>query len=88
MEVGYILRHPADQAKPEPPEMVLLDVNTPWASVPELGSLGGVLDQDTTNMAAVQQGLNATFKPGVTLANSQESRIRHWHQTLDAYLKR
>ncbi len=88
MEVGYILRHPEDQPKPEPPEMVFLDVNTPWASVPELGSLGGVLDQDTTNMTAVQQGLNATFKPGVTLANSQESRIRHWHQTLDAYLKR
>ncbi len=88
MEVGYILRHQADQPKPEPAEMVLLDVDTPWASVPELGGLGGVLDQDTTNMAAVQEGLNATFKLGVTLANSQESRIRHWHQTLDIYLTR
>ena len=45
-----------------------------------------MLDQDKTNMAAVQEGLNATYKPGVTLANYQENRIRHFHQTLVTYL--
>jgi hypothetical protein len=86
MEVGFIMRHPKDQPKPEPFEMIFLDEETPWESVEELGNLGFVLDQDTTNMAAVQEGLNATFKPGVTLAHYQENRIRHFHRTLDTYL--
>lgn len=86
MEVGFIMRHPADRPKPAPAPYIELDLNQPWASVPALGSLGGVLDQDTTNMAEIQKGLNATFKPGVTLSRYQESRIRHFHQTLDRYV--
>jgi hypothetical protein len=61
-------------------------MDQPWSSVPELGSLGGVLDQDTMNMAAIQEGLNATFRPQVQLARYQESRIRHTHRTLDLYI--
>jgi phenylpropionate dioxygenase-like ring-hydroxylating dioxygenase large terminal subunit len=85
MEVGYIMRHRADEPKPAPAELIELDLNTPWATVEALGSLGGVLDQDTLNMAAVQEGLNATFASEVLLARYQESRIRHIHQTLDRY---
>jgi hypothetical protein len=54
--------------------------------VAELGDLGGVLDQDTTNMAAVQEGLNATFAPTLVLSRYQENRIRGFHRTLDDYL--
>jgi hypothetical protein len=51
-----------------------------------LGSAGFVADQDTENLRRVQKGLRATHKRGVTLANYQESRIRHFHNTLDSYV--
>ncbi|MDA0338624.1 MAG: aromatic ring-hydroxylating dioxygenase subunit alpha [Proteobacteria bacterium] len=86
MEVGWISRHPAGQPKPEAAEYIHLDLDGRWEDVEALGSLGFVLDQDTTNMAAIQEGLNATFKSDVTLASYQESRIRHTHRTLDTYL--
>ena len=35
---------------------------------------------------AIQEGLNATWRPEVQLASYQESRIRHVHRTLDKYL--
>ena len=86
MEVGYVMRHRPDQPKPAPVNYIQLDLDTPWASVEALGDLGGVLDQDTTNMAAVQEGLEATFAPTLALSRYQEGRLRRFHQTLDSYL--
>jgi phenylpropionate dioxygenase-like ring-hydroxylating dioxygenase large terminal subunit len=86
MEVGFIMRHPADAPKPPPAEMIMLDLDTPWATVEALGELGGVLDQDTTNMAAVQEGLEATFAPTLTLSRYQEARLRQFHRTLRGYV--
>ena len=37
-------------------------------------------------MGWIQEGIAASRKKGATLANYQESRIRHIHQTLDKYL--
>jgi hypothetical protein len=34
----------------------------------------------------IQKGLRTSRKPGVTLARYQESRIRHFHATLDSYM--
>ena len=48
----------------------------PWTDAPELGVLGKVFEQDTFNMGRVQLGLESTRKPGVTLANYQESKVR------------
>jgi phenylpropionate dioxygenase-like ring-hydroxylating dioxygenase large terminal subunit len=86
MEVGFVMRHPAGTPKPRPAPMVMLDLDTPWSSVEALGDLGGVLDQDTTNMAAVQEGLEATFAPTLTLSRYQEARLRQFHRTLRGYL--
>jgi hypothetical protein len=86
MEVGFIMRHRPDAPKPPPAAFLMLDLETPWASVAELGDLGGVLDQDTTNMAAVQEGLAATFAPTLMLSRYQEGRLRQFHRTLDGYL--
>ena len=86
MEVGFIGRHAAEVAKPAPAPYQFLDIDTPWSAIPELGSLGTVLDQDTTNMAEVQRGLKASFQPEVALATYQENRIRHFHETLGRYL--
>ena len=64
-----------------------LEPDQPWSTVRELGSTGLILDQDDDNFALIQKGLKAGGKPGITLARYQESRIRHYHNTLDAYLQ-
>ncbi len=57
-----------------------------WADAPELGYLGRILDQDTATLGRVQRGLEAATGPDLTLADYQESRIRHFHDTLGSYL--
>jgi hypothetical protein len=37
-------------------------------------------------MGWMQEGMGASRKRAATLANYQESRIRHMHETLDKYL--
>ncbi|MCW5829345.1 MAG: aromatic ring-hydroxylating dioxygenase subunit alpha [Deltaproteobacteria bacterium] len=73
--------------RPPPAKYRLLGSDEAWASAKELGLLGPVFDQDMSNIPFVQKGLKAAVKPGVTLGNYQESRIRHLHRTLDDYLK-
>jgi Ring hydroxylating alpha subunit (catalytic domain) len=68
--------------------MTMLGPNQKWAEAPELGSAAMVADQDSDNLMWIQKGLRASKKPGVTLARYQESRIRHFHDTLDAYMAR
>ena len=52
-----------------------------------MGLVGAVFDQDCANLPYVHAGLKAMRKPGITLGNYQESRIRHFHQTLGQYLE-
>ena len=86
MEVGFIARHRPDEPRPAPARYTFLEEDQLWAEAREIGNLGPVLDQDTTNMAEIQKGLKATFRSGVVLAGYQESRIRHFHQTLKTYV--
>ena len=58
-----------------------------FTDAPELGTLGKVFNQDLFNMARVQQGLETTKKPGVTLANYQESKIRWLHSKLTEWVE-
>lgn len=58
-----------------------------FIDAPELGMLGKVFNQDLFNMARVQQGLETTHKPGVTLGNYQESKIRWLHDKLDRWIE-
>lgn len=57
-----------------------------FSDVPGLGRLGPIFDQDYVNIERVQKGLRATAKPGVTLAQYQESRIRHYHNRIDDFI--
>ena len=59
---------------------------TPGRDAPELGLLARVFTQDTFNLPKVQRGLKAAQKPGVTLANYQEAKIRHFHHLLKRYI--
>lgn len=65
-----------------------LNEDEPWSNATELGSAAMLVDQDTDNLKRIQRGLRAAKKPGVTLSRYQESRIRHFNQTLDAYMAR
>jgi phenylpropionate dioxygenase-like ring-hydroxylating dioxygenase large terminal subunit len=77
---------PERGSRPPPaPTRYLADDET-WADAPELGYLGRILNQDGSTFGRIQRGLHASVKPTITLAQYQESRIRHFHSTLDAYL--
>ena len=86
MEIMFLFSKAPDGTHPPPAEMRLLREDQKWADAPELGSAAMVADQDTDNLMRIQKGLRASKKPGVTLARYQESRIRHYHETLDAYM--
>lgn len=84
------LRPLAPGAKPpEAPEPHFIGVNDSYASAPGMDpGLGAVYDQDTNNLAMQYRGFQASKKPGETLGNYQEVRIRKFHQTIDEYLSR
>jgi len=50
-------------------------------------SLGEVLDQDASNLAMVQKGMNSAGYRGLWIS-AQELRIRHFHKTIDDYMYR
>ncbi len=88
MEIMFLFSKAPDGSHPAPAKMTMLAVDQNWSHAPELGSAAMVADQDTDNLFRIQKGLRASKKPGVTLARYQESRIRHYHETLDAYMSR
>jgi hypothetical protein len=50
-----------------------------------LGLLARVFNQDTFNLPKVQKGL-PSLRKGITLANYQETKIRHFHWLLGKQL--
>ncbi len=87
MEIMFLFAKAPDGSHPTPATMTMLGPDQKWADAPELGSAAMVADQDTDNLMRIQKGLRASRKPGVTLARYQESRIRHFHATLDDYMQ-
>jgi len=85
MEVLFLA--PFKGERPRPAPVHRLGVHEPWTTATELGMLGKVFDQDTFNMSKVQLGLETTFKPGITLGNYQESKIRWLHQLLGEWVE-
>lgn len=77
---------PEGASHPVPPDPVRLDVDQSYTEVAELRWLGAVYDEDTGNLRAQQQGFKASRKPGITLGNYQEARIRRLHMTLDEFV--
>lgn len=86
MEMFFLFPKAEDGSHPAPPDIVWLTEDEPWSTVEAMGSAAMVVDQDTDNLKRIQKGLRTTRKPGATLANYQESRIRYFHQTLDSYM--
>ncbi len=84
---------PCDETQPKPKSVPIrwLGPDDDWTEAAELGLLARVFNQDTFNLPKVQIGLqtlkHATVgKQSVTLANYQETKIRHFHSLLDTWL--
>jgi hypothetical protein len=83
----YLRPIPRSGEHPHSSEPVRIGVDESYADVPGMDAgMAHVYDQDTDNLDLQQQGYYAAKKQGGTLANFQEIRIRHFHQTLDKYL--
>lgn len=80
-----IMLAPFQGERPAPAQIRWLKEDEPWSSA--LGFLGKVFDQDAYNMPKVQMGLESTYKPGVTLANYQESKVRWLHHRLGEFVE-
>jgi hypothetical protein len=74
--------------RPPPAQIKWLEDFETFSAAPELGMLAKVFDQDLFNMPRVQTGLESTRKPGVTLGNYQESKVRWLNNKLDEWLER
>ena len=85
MEV-MLLEPLPDGPRPAPATLRFLGDGEGFATAPELGFLGPILDQDTRTVARVQRGLRASQRPETILARYQEVRIRHFHTVLGEYV--
>ena len=79
---------PYQGEKPPPCEIHWLDEHETFTDAEELGVLGKVFNQDLFNMSKVQLGLETTRKPGITLGNYQESKLRWLHHKLGEWVER
>jgi nitrite reductase/ring-hydroxylating ferredoxin subunit len=85
MEV--FLLEPFKGERPPAAPTTYLGPDDEWTDAPELGMLAKVFSQDSFNMPMVQKGLRTTAKPGVTLANYQESKVRWLHDLLGQWVE-
>ena len=88
MEIRVLKRIPKNGPRPRSVPQRMLRDDEPCAAVEELGSLGGVFDQDMANLPYVQTGLKAAGPDfPVHFGRYSEMRIRQLHRTLDAMLE-
>jgi hypothetical protein len=83
------MMYPVPPGGPRPPKAPVhrLADDESWSNAPELAGFSLLMDQDESNLIAVQRGLRATTRTGVNLGEYQESRIRHFHAMLDEYME-
>ncbi len=86
MEIMLLFANPDEGPPPPPSPTTKLGLDDTWTDAAALGGAGMVVDQDTDNLIRIQRGLQASKRGTVTLAAYQESRIRHFHETLENYL--
>jgi nitrite reductase/ring-hydroxylating ferredoxin subunit len=80
-----IMLSPFEGERPPPAKLQWLEDGESWSKA--VGFLGKVFAQDFFNMPKVQQGLESTYKPGITLASYQESKVRWLHHRLGEFIE-
>ena len=86
MEIMMLFSKNADGTHPPVGKPTIVGIDDSWHKVPGMGSAADVTDQDTENLKRIQRGIRASKKPGATMSVYQESRIRHFHKTLEEYM--
>ena len=86
MEIMMLFAKNPDGSHPPAGKPTIVGLHDSWHKVPGMGSAADVTDQDTENLKRIQRGIRASKKPGATMSVYQESRIRHFHKTLEAYM--
>jgi phenylpropionate dioxygenase-like ring-hydroxylating dioxygenase large terminal subunit len=85
METRLTLPVPENGPRPPAAELIDMDFDTPCWSIPALGIMASVFDQDFSNLPLVQIGLRSARDPdaAVTLGRYQESRIQAFQDMID-----
>lgn len=86
MEIMMLFAKADDGSHPPVGKPTIVGLDQSWHDVPGMGSAADVTDQDTENLKRIQRGIRASRKKGATMSVYQESRIRHFHQTLEEYM--
>ncbi len=88
MEVRILARTRPGEKPPKAPDMFLIPDDQPFSAAAHLigGALANVFDQDMSNLPYVQKGMKASANKLSELGHYQDSRVRHFHATLDKYL--
>ena len=86
-EVFFLRPVPVSGQRPEPAEPIILGDHQSFKEAEGMDpGFGAILDQDTDNLILQQEGLEASAKPGLTLGNYQEIRVRHFEKAVDKYV--
>jgi phenylpropionate dioxygenase-like ring-hydroxylating dioxygenase large terminal subunit len=85
----FLLRDIPEKAARPAPASVFEMGEMPYTQIQGLGEFfGTTYDQDTSNLGRQQRGMKALLQKEQTLGRYQESRLRHFQNTIDRYLAR
>lgn len=85
MECYYMA--PFAGERPAPAPVHWLESDQDWTEASELGVLAKVFQQDSFNLPKVQKGLKAAQFTEAVLARYQETKVRHFHELYNRWLK-
>ena len=86
-EVMFMVPVPDGEDRPPPAKCTFLDLDDDYTLATEFGSyLNKVFNQDCLNHSMVQKGLHNHPKGEIIFASYQESKLRHFHATLNKWL--
>lgn len=86
-EVLWMVPLPEGIDRPAPAKCTFLDLDDDYTEAPDFsGYLLKVFNQDNVNHHAVQKGMRNQAKGEIIFASYQESKLRHFYETLDKWL--
>lgn len=86
-DLYLLLEYPEGQPRPEPAPVTEMGAMA-YSELPGLGRFFGITyDQDTSNLGLQQRGMKTMLQDDFTLAEYQESRLRHFNAMIDRYLE-